>query len=136
MVVYGGVYGIKSAFNRWNHADAVIHDVHFSPIAGESAELVILEYRYMVGDVPHTSTQIVYESPAPISPEHRAFILNYYPIGQSVTVYYRSDAPQRAQLDRNTDDTLFFVFLMIGAGLILLILANSWIHALQNTPPQ
>jgi Mg2+/citrate symporter len=87
----------------------------------------------MVGDVPHTSTQIVYESPSPISPEHRAFILNYYPVGQALTVYYRADAPDQAQLEHHADDTLFFVFLMVGAGLILLILANGWLQSLINT---
>jgi len=135
MVVYGGVYGIKSAFKRWNRVDAVIHDVQFSPVTGETAELVILEYRYIVDDVPRVSRQIIYESPSPISPEHRAFILNYYPIGQALTVYYRADAPDQAQLERDTDDTLFFVFLMVGAGLILLILANGWMQSLNSARP-
>ncbi len=132
MVIYGGIYGFKSALKRWNRTEAVIHDVQFSPVAGETAELVILEYRYTVDDMPHISRQIVYESPIPLSPEHRTFILNYYPIGKSVTVYYRSDAPHRAQLERDTDDVLFFVFLLIGAGLVLLILANGWIQSLNS----
>lgn len=135
MVIYGGVYGLKAMFRRWCNADAVIQDVLFSHIVGETAEVVILEYRYTADGTSYTSRQIVYESPTPISPEHRAFILNYYPIGQPLTVYYRPDAPQRAQLERDTDDALFFVFLLLGAGTVLLILANQWLTALQLTQP-
>lgn len=130
MVIYGGVYGLRSILKQWHSTHAVIQDVLFSPIMGENAEVVILEYRYTADDISYVSRQIVYESPSPISPEHRAFILNYYPIGQPLTVYYRPDSPHRAQLERDTDDTLFFVFLMVGTGIVMLILANQWLSAL------
>jgi hypothetical protein len=126
LICYAGLYGIRAALRRWGCADAQIAALEFSPVVGESTEIVILVFHYEVQGTPYEGRQIIYESAMPLTVEHRHYINSYYSVGLPLRVYYPAAYPQRAQLERDVDDTLFFLFVLLGTGLLLIILAHGW----------
>lgn len=125
LICYAGLYGIRAALRRWGRADAQVAALEFSPVVGESAEIVILVFHYEVQGTPYEGRQIIYESGMPLTVEHRHYIRSYYSVGLPLTVYYPTAQPQRAQLERDTEDTLFFLFVLVGMGLLMIILAHG-----------
>lgn len=77
-------------------------------------------YRYTVNGQIKTSNQVSFGSYGSNNPAHAQSVLNLYPSGRKVTVYYSPDDPDKAVLEPGAGGFTFFlpvfglVFLSVG----------------------
>lgn len=117
---------IRSVTQRWQTVEGVIQDLEFAPIEGERACVVMIVFRYHIGEDTYLGRHIASEIPNCVSDRDREAISRHYPQGKPITVYYPVHNPLAAQLDARTDDTVFMLFVLAGTGLIALIIAFVW----------
>lgn len=130
LIVGAVVAGAHKVMYRWKTVEGAIQNVEITPLEGESTCVVTVEFNYTVGSSSYLRREIVQEIPNCVSQRDHDTILNYYRQGKPLKVYVPARNPQAAQLQSAEDDSLFFSFVMMGAGMLALISAMVWGRAL------
>jgi hypothetical protein len=134
MIGYASVYLIRTITRGLVETSALVTNVEFDQFDDPSSYTVTLVFRYYVGDTEYTGRHLAFDVPGRLSPQDETRIAHYYPEGEYLKVFYHPDHPGRVQVDRDTDDALFFAFLLIPTGGLMVWLSVNWGARLISSP--
>ena len=117
----------KSEINSSKCFDVVDLLGYYSP----SCATIDVSYTYMVDRAEYRSTKVSFSDPSlyryVLLPEKLREIIEPYPVGEEVLVYYDASDPDQAVLETGVDQSLFYLL----AAFILLTLVSFGIFMMQ-----
>lgn len=134
MMGYACMYLIRTLTRGLVETSAFITDVEVDQFDDPHYYTVTLVLRYYVGETEYTGRHLALDVPGRLRPEDEKRIANHYPKGEYLKVFYPLDHPGHVQVDRDTEDALFFAFLLIPTGGLMVWLSAQWGARLMGSP--
>lgn len=130
-------FGIRSVLHagessRWPSTSGTVIRSEMREKRGTRSGLTYhadVEYEYTVNEQRHTSKRVAFGDYGTSNPGHARSILNRYPKGKAVTVYYSPADPQNSVLENGLKAQAFFV---PGVGLLFLAVPTVILVALRR----
>jgi len=114
-----GLHGKAKASKNWPPADGTISSSSVSQHKSSSKDSTTYHaevyYKYSVNGTNYSNNQVTFGDYGSGSPGHAQKIVNRYPAGKTVTVYYNPATPEESVLEPGV---VWFVRVMLGAGIV------------------